>query len=228
MTMQKYYKQAGMFLSPKFVKTFYMKKLVLLIIVFALAGLLAYKLFSRKDALPVAEKKDKPLSIGKNTGVFNTAFAGVMSDYYALKDALVDWDSTKADQQAHALLLQVDSLPFKELKADSNLISTAQTFASGVSNETKGFLGETTIELKRREFNVLTEQLYDLVRTVRYDGGIIYHVRCPMAFNDSEEGYWLSDNSKVINPYLGRKHPKYKEKMISCGDISDSLNFTAN
>src|SRR5450631_3069242 len=115
MVVQKYYKQAGMFLSPKFVKTFCMKKLVLLVIVFALAGILAYKLFSHKDA-PVAEKKDQPLSIGKNTGVFNMAIAGLMTDYYAMKDALVDWDSTRADQQAHALALRADSLPFTELK----------------------------------------------------------------------------------------------------------------
>jgi hypothetical protein len=222
--MQKYYKPAGMFLSPKFVKTFCMKKLVLLIVVFALAGLLAYKLFSHKDP-PVAEKKDQPLSIGKNTGPFNMAFAGLMSDYYALKDALVDWDTAKADQEAIALAMKADSLPFKDMKADSNLIETAQTFASGVSNEAKGFIGEASIDQKRREFNMLTDQMYNLVRTVRYDGQIIYHVRCPMAFNDSEEGFWLSDNSRIINPYLGRKHPKYKEKMVGCGEIDDSLNF---
>jgi hypothetical protein len=222
--MQKYYKQAGMFLSPKFVKTFCMKKLVLLIIIFALAGLLAYKLFSH-NAPPVAEKKDQPLSIGKNTGVFNTAFAGVMSDYYALKDALVDWDSTKAGEIAHGLALRTDSLPFRELKADTNIIATAKTFAAGVSSEANGLAGETSIEQKRREFNMITEQLYDLVRTVKYDGEIIYHVKCPMAFNESEEAWWLTDNSKIINPYLGRKHPKYKEKMLGCGEINDSLNF---
>jgi hypothetical protein len=224
MALQKYYNQAGMFLSPKFVKTFSMRKLVLLIIVFALAGILAYKLFSPKEA-PVAEKKDQPLSIGKNTGVFNTAIAGLMTDYYALKDALVDWDSTRADQQAQALSLRADSLPFTELKADTNIIATAKTFAASLSGEAKGFAGETTIEQKRREFNMITDQLYTLLLTVKYDGQVIYHDKCPMAFNESEEGFWLSDNPKIVNPYLGRRHPTYKAKMLGCGEITDSLHF---
>ena len=201
-----------------------MKKLVLLIIIFALAGLLAYKLFSHKEE-PVAIKKDQPLTIGKNSGPFNTAFAAMMGDYYGVKDALVEWDSVKAGQQAQALLMKVDSLPFKDMKADSSVILTAQTIASGVSNETKGFIGETTIDQKRREFAMITEQLYNLIRTVRYDGEIIYYDKCPMAFNDSEEAYWLTDNSKILNPYLGNKHPKYKQKMLGCGEITDSLNF---
>jgi hypothetical protein len=212
-----------MFLSPKFVKTFYMRKLVLLLIIFALAGVLAYKIFSHKDA-PVVEKKDQPLSIGKNS-MFNTALGGLMTDYLALKDALVDWDSTRADQQATALALRADSLPFTELKADTNIIATAKTFAASVSGEAKGFAGETTLEQKRREFNMITDQLYTLLLTVKYDGQIIYHDKCPMAFNESEEGFWLSDNSKIVNPYLGRRHPVYKAKMLGCGEITDSLNF---
>ena len=202
-----------------------MKKLVLLIIIFALAGLLAYKLFSHEDE-PVAVRKDQPLVIGKNSGPFNTAFAGLMSDYYGVKDALVEWDSTKAGQQAQALALKIDSLPFKDMKADSSVIETAKVLAASVSNEAKGFVGETTLEQKRRAFNMLTDELYNLVRTVRYDGQIIYHVRCPMAFNDSEEGFWLSPSNKILNPYLGTKHPTYKRKMLGCGEIVDSLDLT--
>ena len=46
-----------------------------------------------------------------------------------------------------------------------------------------------------------------------------------MAFNDNEEGLWLSKTSKIRNPYLGLHHPKYKGGMISCGETKDTLNF---
>jgi hypothetical protein len=46
-----------------------------------------------------------------------------------------------------------------------------------------------------------------------------------MAFNDTEEAFWLSDKNRVVNPYLGSKHPKYKGSMLHCGDITDSLDF---
>ena len=201
-----------------------MKKIVLLIIVFLLAGLLAYRLFSGKET-PPAENKDQALKISKNSGVFNTAFAELMSDYFSLKDALVEWDTIRADQAAYTLGQKADSLPLNTLKADSAIIMTARSMAASIGGEAKGFTGETTIEAKRRAFNALTDQLYTLINTVRYDGQTIYHIRCPMAFKDSEEGFWLSNNAKIINPYLGKKHPVYKEKMLGCGEITDSVGF---
>ncbi|HTI11621.1 MAG TPA: DUF3347 domain-containing protein [Puia sp.] len=201
-----------------------MRKWVILIIIFAMAGLLAYRLLSKKEDKPV-EVKDQALRISKNSGPFNNAFAALMTDYYTMKDALVEWDTLKADQAAYTLGQKADSLPIKELKADSNIIMTAQSMAASIGGEAKGFTGETTIEAKRRAFNALTDQLYTLINAVRYDGETIYHIRCPMAFKDSEEGFWLSNTSKVINPYLGKKHPVYKEKMLGCGELIDSLNF---
>ena len=195
-----------------------------MIIIFALAGLLAYRLLSKKEDKPV-EVKDQALRIGKNSGPFNTAFAGLMADYYTLKDALVEWDTLKADQAAYSLGQKADSLPLKDLKADSNIVLTARSMAASIGGEAKGFTGENNIEAKRRAFNALTDQLYTLINTVRYDGETIYHIRCPMAFKDSEEGFWLSNTSKVLNPYLGKHHPVYKEKMLGCGEVTDSLNF---
>lgn len=201
-----------------------MRKWVLLIIVFALAGLLAYRLFSKKEDTTV-KMKDEALKISKNSSAFNMAFAELMSDYYSLKDALVEWDTVQADHAAYILGQKADSLPVKDLKADSNIILTAQSLAASIGGEAKGFTGETNIEAKRRAFNALTDQLYTLINTVRYDAQTIYHIRCPMAFKDSEEGFWLSSTAKVINPYLGKKHPVYKEKMLGCGEVTDSLAF---
>ncbi|HEY4064261.1 MAG TPA: DUF3347 domain-containing protein [Puia sp.] len=198
-----------------------MKKLVLLIIVFAAAAFLAYKLLSDKGS-QTTSPKEQPLSIGKNSGVFNTAFTLFLNDYFSLKDALVQWDSVAADQAAYALAAKADSLPLKQLKADSVVILTAQSLAASVSSEAKGFLGESGLEPKRRAFNMLSDEIYSLINTVRYDGETIYHMRCPMAFNDSEQAFWLSNTSKIVNPYLGVKHPVFKNKMVGCGEIVDS------
>ncbi len=200
-----------------------MKKLALLIIVLAAASFLAYELLKDKGPKPM-EMKDQALAVGKNSGVFNTAFALLMNDYYSLKDALVQWDSVKADQAAYLLAAKADSLPLKQMKADSGVILTAQSLAASVSSEARGFSGESGLEAKRRAFNMLTDEIYTLVRAVKYDGETIYHIRCPMAFNDSEQAFWLSSTSRITNPYFGEKHPVYKSKMLGCGEIDDSLN----
>jgi hypothetical protein len=201
-----------------------MKKFVLLIVAFIIVGFCAYKLLSDKPVKPV-EKKEEALKIGKNSGQFNTAFSELLTEYYALKDALVDWDTVKADQAAYALAAKADSLPLNTLKADSTIISTAKSYVVSVGSESKAFTGESGIEARRRAFNMLTDELYTLANTVRYDGQVIYHIKCPMAFKETEEGFWLSNTPKVVNPYLGNKHPVYKSKMLGCGELVDSLDF---
>lgn len=202
-----------------------MKKFVLLIVVFAAAGFLAYKLLSDKPK-PAEAPQDRPLAISKNPPAFNTAFTAMLGDYYSLQGALVAWDSAKADKAAYAMSAKADSLPVKLLKGDTNVIQSAEALTASITSELKGFLGETGLEAKRQAFNMLSDELYNLIRTVRYDREIIYHMHCPMAFKDSLSGYWLSNVPKIVNPYLGDKHPVYKSKMLGCGDISDSLDFT--
>jgi hypothetical protein len=202
-----------------------MMKALLLIIICALAGFTLYKMLGKKE-----DRKDDPkeaaLIAPKNSDAFNTAFGNIMRDYYSLKDAFVEWDTSKISQTATALKRTIDSLPLKEFKADSTLVETAGSFLTSISSEIQGLMGENNIDGKRRSFNMLTSELYDLIRTVRYDRAMIYHAKCPMAFGDSAEGYWLSDKAKIINPYLGKHHPSYKDKMLSCGEVVDSLDFS--
>jgi hypothetical protein len=65
-----------------------------------------------------------------------------------------------------------------------------------------------------------------LIRVVRFDGAVIYHMRCTTAFADSSEAYWLSSSSQIINPYLG-KSISAENSLPANGEISDSLHFSA-
>jgi hypothetical protein len=112
-----------------------------------------------------------------------------------------------------------------ELKADSSIIKMADEYSKTISGEAVGIEGETDIAEKRKSFYTLSDALYELVRTVRYSGEVVYHQHCPMAFGEDQQATWLSNSDKVVNPYLGNKHPKYKTTMVNCGDVTDSLDF---
>ncbi len=201
-----------------------MKKFILLVVVFIAAGFLAWKLLSDKP-VKGSPPKDEALRISKNPEGFNTAFDGLLSQYFAVRDALVDWDTLKADQAAFTLAAKADSLPIRLIKADTGIVLTARSLAASLSGDARGFGAGSGYEGRRQTFNMLTDELYNLLRTVRFDKETIYHMRCPMAFQDSVEGFWLSDNSHIVNPYLGNKHPLYKNKMIGCGEIVDSFDL---
>lgn len=196
-----------------FAKTDFMKRLIFLAAVFILAAC------GSEDKKAVEEKAVEPLSQSTNSNAFNQSFGLVMDSYYHLKDALVLSNDTLAKASANRLISLADSINMYELKADSNIISMAKGYLDNISAEAKGLAGEKDIEGKRRSFQLISDNMYDLVRTVRYDREKIYQQFCPMAFDDAG-AYWLSRTSDIKNPYFGKK-------MLICGEVKDSLDFSS-
>ena len=206
-----------------------MKKIVIGIIILALATFAADKFFFSKKTTTVPDApKQQALATSRNSEVFNESFEKLLNSYFSLKEAIADYDTLKANAVAKEMIGFADSLKIDEIKGDStgDIRKTAADFAGTISGSAKGLRGEADLTKKKREFQMISEGLYNLVRTVRYDRQKLYHQHCPMAFNDDEEAYWISNSNKIDNPYLGRKHPKYKGTMTTCGDITDSLDFS--
>jgi hypothetical protein len=194
-----------------------MKKAFLLVGVLALALGISYLVLHKGDSENnKPEEKDPALSVNSKSSAFNRSFEGVISSYYQLSDAFIADDTTLISKAANRLHLAVDSIRFDQFKADSSLILTALSVAQSIPSEIAGLKGEKTMEQKKREFNMITQELYSLILVVKYDGSIIYHMSCPAAFADSSAGDWLSKSSKIVNPYSGNR---------DCGEIKDSLHF---
>lgn len=204
-----------------------MKKGLLLIGITAVIVAGYFIFFAGNDDAQPEAPKQQPLTQSKNSDAFNKPFNDMLNSYFELKDAFVDWDTAKANSATTKLIDLANKIPVKELKADSTIIQTAESFTGSVVSEAKGLLGETSIEEKRHAFYTLSENLFNLLRTVRYDQQIIYHDMCPMAFGDNDLAYWLSNSKEIVNPYLGNKHPKYHSGMIGCGSIEDSVSFVS-
>ncbi|HMC86237.1 MAG TPA: DUF3347 domain-containing protein [Chitinophagaceae bacterium] len=205
-----------------------MKRVVIVIIVLALAAFAVDKFFfAKKSPADNDTPKQMALTASKNSEAFNASFEKLLNGYFSLKDGITNYDTAKANAAAKELTVFADSLTTSEIKGDStgDIRKTAENFAGTISGSAKGLVGETDLIKKKREFQMISEALYNLVRTVRYDRQKLYHEHCPMAFGD-EEAWWLSNSNKIVNPYLGTKHPKYKGAMIDCGDITDSLDYS--
>lgn len=148
---------------------------------------------------------------------FNQSFKKVLYAYYELKDQFVAEDDSAIQQCANHLLVAVDSILIIEFKGDSAVKSTVQSYIDGMAAEMKGLLGEKDLESKRKSLQMVSEQLYDLIRMVQFDQEKIYHEYCPMAFNN-DGATWLSNSLIIRNPYL----PK---TMLNCGEVRDSIDF---
>jgi hypothetical protein len=245
--LQKYHKPPSLQLSVNLIfftyKSNHLKQkknlFFILVVVFALTS-------CSEGEQDEAEATTNPIpSASLNDSTFNTGFQKVLTAYYGVRDGLIEWDTAAANLAAANLAAVADSLDLSRFLQDSIAVEgselsdrqqdsskaaaeTAGGFAGAIVGSAKALVKEPSIQAKRKEFQMISDALYDLAKSVKYDRDKIYHMKCPMAFNDTEEAYWISDIPEVRNPYLGTKHPKYKNKMLECGEVTDSLGLINN
>lgn len=159
----------------------------------------------------------------KNTDSFNVAFDTMLMNYDSLRVAFINWDTVAADKYASLLQMAVINVPYEQLK-DEETGAKATTIAQNTMNNLETLVSTDSIDSKRRLFYTVSEGLYHLIKTTGYDKSVIYHKKCPMAFNGDKEGWWLSETKTIDNPYFGKYHPKYKNAMLECGSVEDTIN----
>ena len=206
-----------------------MKKflLVVVLLVIALIGAWYFGLFKGKDA--PAGPKPEGLTVSKHSNSFNESMSSAMNAYYALTESFVNWDTAKINKSLADLKTSVDSIRIQEMEKDTAIYPTVQSQWESIKAEIAGMQADTAIYEKRESLNMLSQQMFDLLRIVKYDAAKVYYQECPMALNNYESSaFWLSaegDNKKRRNPYFGLHDPKYGKAMLVCGATSDSINF---
>jgi hypothetical protein len=201
-----------------------MKKWLLLVLL-AVAGVVLWFVLVTNKKPKDETPKDQPIAVSRYSAAFNQSIDTFLNAYYALSEAFVNWDSTAVNTRANTLTQNLQGLKWNDLEKDTIIYQTAATYIDNLKNGMTELRSTADLTTKRHSFHNLTQNLYDLLRTIKYDGTKVYLQQCPMAFNDTEEGLWLSKTEAIRNPYLGLHHPKYKSGMISCGETKDKIDF---
>jgi hypothetical protein len=200
---------------------------ILGILVLVLAGVF-YFVFIRGGKKRPKGPEPIPLAVSKHSDAFNKSVQTMLDDYYALSEGFVNWDSVTINKEAGDLKAELDKLPIDELKVDTTGIyeSIVDPLANAKSAAAT-IATDPSIDNKKVAFNSLSENLRLVFIVVKYDANKLYWQECPMAFGDDKPGNWLSKTDAVRNPYLGLKHPTYKNSMLECGGPKDTINFMA-
>lgn len=202
-----------------------MKKLLLLVGL-ALIGVASWYIWETRKK-PKDETPELPLAaaVSKYSPEFNASIDSVLNDYTVLSESFVRWDSAHIKTNAEALKSSMNKIQYGALKKDSTVYATATYYAQRLDSGLNALISGANLEAGRRSFHVFSQDLYAMLGAIRYDGGKVYLQECPMAFNDTETGIWVSKTAPIRNPYLGLHHPKYRSGMLECGETRDSLNF---
>ena len=203
-----------------------MKKVLAIvgILLLAFVGYIYFFYFrsgKRRDRGP----KPQSEKVSKHDEAFNQSVGSVLDAYYKMTEAFVNWDTTAIDQSASELKIALDSFRINDLKKDSIIYLTALDPLANSKSSVALIISSPSIDSKRVSLNDLSDNLQQLLRTVKYDQAKLYWQECPMAFGEERPGNWLSKTDAVRNPYLGLKHPKFKDQMLDCGGPKDTINF---
>jgi hypothetical protein len=191
-----------------------MKKIIGLLVLLAI-GFGIYWKFFHKENKP-SEPKQEALTVKSADNAFDSSMQFMMDNYYAFKDAYVKDDSVLIGKTSVGFANALKAINFKGVKADTAIIETAKGLLDSIANVASRVQNVKGMDEKRHSLQTISDVLYDMVRTVKYNKDTIYQIHCPMAFN-SAGANWLSRDTIVVNPYFNPS-----EKMEDCGGVQDS------
>ena len=200
-----------------------MKK-ILAIVILAIAAFCIYWFVFKNKGGGNSGPKQQPLALKKHSEKFNKSIAETMNAYFEMKAAFVDGDTALAKESSRKFIQLLDSIPLAELKKDTaGIYDVAFNDYSNIKSNAASLLVQTDILEMRKDFGMVSENLYPFLRTINYEGEKMYWQNCPMAFGEDKGANWISNTKEIINPYLGKNHPEFKGTMLHCGEIKDTI-----
>lgn len=144
---------------------------------------------------------------------FQKQLSDVFTSYVSLKDAFVSSDASKVKNAATKTAASLAGTDMKLLSGAAH--NDWMTYSAGMSEALKKIETASDIEVQRKSFSELSDNLYKSAKAYGLGGTTAYYEFCPMAFNN-QGGFWLSDAEEIRNPYFG-------DKMLTCGSVQEKI-----
>jgi hypothetical protein len=133
----------------------------------------------------------------------------VITDYLNAKNALTKDNADSVSAYAKILSADLQSMPMEKLSADKHEIW--DHYYEALINDAKEIASNADLKHQREHFADLSSTFYKMAKAMEMNTIDLYYQYCPMA-----DAYWISEKSKISNPYMGKKMP-------TCGSTKETL-----
>lgn len=189
---------------------------MLLAFLLLLAGLVRFLFFPGGGGSSDNGPKPQPLTVSKHSEAFNNSMENVLITYIGLTDAFAGNDTNAIAKAGSQFKLALDSFKVEELKADSIIYQTALQPYENVKSETASIIADPSLKEKRGSFNILSNELFSLLSTIRYDLAKVFWHECDKAFGEDNPGNWLSKTETAKNNPYG---------ISDCAEVKTTIDF---
>lgn len=126
----------------------------------------------------------------------------ILTQYYAVKDALVNGNGNLAAAEASEFVKIAGSVDHKILP---EAIRTSLLKDAAAIAQTKD------LKKQREYFSAFSDKMAALAKSTKLSSAPVYIAYCPM-----KKASWLSNSSAIKNPYYG-------SSMLTCGKVTETL-----
>lgn len=141
-------------------------------------------------------------------GTFEKSFRPVVNAYIGLKDALIQSDVEMASNKTRVFRTALEAIPENQRQEPANYWS----FLYKASEE---IIGNTNLEDQRKQFQLVSAKLIEMIKNFDELETIFYVQYCPMADNNRGAS-WISKEQQILNPYFG-------DVMLKCGRVEEII-----
>jgi hypothetical protein len=135
--------------------------------------------------------------------------APVLTDYYNIKDALVDSDSKAAAEKAANFLKDMNGVNMSAIPMNDHLAFMA--LKDKLAMDARHISESTDLSHQREHFASLSTNMASLAKQAKLSEQPVYQEYCPM-----KKSAWLSSDTAIKNPYYG-------SSMLTCGKVTGAL-----
>ncbi|WP_378104412.1 DUF3347 domain-containing protein [Chryseobacterium sp. sg2396] len=147
--------------------------------------------FSLFSILSISAQSKKDVQVSK-----------LYQNYIAIKSALASDNADITSKAATEFIKTASAIDYKKV-SEGNLDALRKD-ATAISEA-------RSINIQRETFMNLSENMISLAKEFKLSENPVYVQYCPMA-----DGSWLSDESKIANPYYGKS-------MLTCGNVKSTI-----
>ena len=139
----------------------------------------------------------------------DSSLSKLLSQYYEVKNALVNSDATAAAAKAGELYKSIENVDEKTLSKKEH--DAFKSLHYKLSYDARHISEVKELSHQREHFASLSLNMYALAKAVNLSAQPVYEQYCPM-----KNAYWLSSESAIKNPYYGNN-------MLTCGEVKDTV-----
>ncbi|MEO7530093.1 MAG: DUF3347 domain-containing protein [Sediminibacterium sp.] len=167
-----------------------------------------------KDASNQDEMKDEKTDSTMGSKQASYTLSSVYDDYFSLTEALAKDDGKLAQKAAKLLFSNIANVDANKMSSDEK--ATWTKYKTKLSFDAEHIKSVDENEHQREHFVSLSKNMYEVMKVIKNDK-TVYYQHCPME-NDNKGANWLSLNSKVSNPYMGKAMP-------TCGKTVEIIKY---